>query len=204
MVAGLKHTDRSPLADALVLAALFLPFFPVILAVYASAVAGLAGCDANPATPCITGIDLGSLSTRAAALLEWSARAARSSGLLVYIVLLTLLTQFTTQGFRGRVVRTCAVIMWAGILPFVLALADAAFRSPEDFCGGSTCTVQTAFPAALRLVGAVIGWIANTAAPLGILVALLVAALMSYRLLIVHGFRFLAGRFRPTAPPSSR
>lgn len=204
-MAGLKHTDRSPVADAMVLAALFLPFFPVILAVYAGAVAGLAGCDANPAAPCMmAGFDLGSLNARAATLLEWSARAARSGGLLVYIVLLTLLTQFTTQGFRGRVVRTCAVIMWAGILPLVLALADAAFRSPEDFCGGGACTFQTAFPAALRLVGAVIDWIANTAAPLGVLVALLVAVLMSYRLLFAHGVRFLAGLLKPTARPSSR
>lgn len=203
-MAGLKDTDRSPLADALVLAALFLPFFPVVLALYAAAAAGIARCGSGPIAPCMAaGFDLGALNARAAALLEWSARIARSGTLLSYIVVLALLAQFTTQGFRGRIVRSCAVIMWAGVVPLALALADALVRSPEDFCGGHACSVQTALPAAIRLAGAVFNWIANTAVPLGVLVALLVALLMSYRLLFVHVVRFVMGR-RPTARPLSR
>lgn len=193
-MAGFRETDTSPVADALILIALFAPFIPIVAICYTGAATALAACPDNITQACFfAGIDLNALHGHAAALLRWSARIGASGGLLAYICLLALLAQFTTKGLRGRVVRTCAVIMWAGVMPLILAAADAIALTPERLCSGGSCTLETVLPAVARLAHIFASWITETAVPLGVLMAMLVAVSMGYRML-VSWFVQLLGR----------
>lgn len=193
-MAGFRETDTSPLADALVLAVLFIPFIPVVAIAYTSAGIALLGCPADTALACsLAGLDLNALHGHAVAWLKWSARTGASGALLAYICGLALLAQLTTEGFRGRIVRTCAVIMWAGVLPLLLGVADLFVRSPQQLCN-TPCTPDTMLPVLANLGRMFVDWIASTAVPLGVLMALLVALTMGYRLLIVRFMGLVFGR----------
>lgn len=184
-MAGFRETDTSPLADALILIALFVPFIPIVAICYTGAATALAGCPDNIAKACsFAGIDLNALHGSTTALLKWSAGIGASGGLLTYICLLALLAQFTTKGLRGRVVRTCAVIMWAGVMPLILAAADAIALTPERLCAGGACTPETVLPALAKLAHIFAAWLTQTAVPLGVFMAMLVALSMGYRMLV--------------------
>lgn len=196
-MAGLKQDDHSPLADALLLAALFIPFFPIIAVAYASVLAMIAGCAADPARDCmVAGFDLNALRGGAFELLRRSAKAGGSGALLLlYICALALLAQFTTQGFRSRVVRTCAVIMWAGVMPLVLGFANAlAGLPPGHLCGAEPCSLGTILMLFSHLGLVFFNWLTNIAVPLGVMVSLLVALTMGYRLLIMRFVNLFARR----------
>ncbi len=185
-MAGLKTTDVSPLGDALLLTVLFLPFAPIVTTLDLHIVTLALGCPADSPQACtFAGLDFNHLYARSAHLLEWTAKFSQAGALLlVYMLLLGGLAQFTTQGFRGRVVRTCAVIMWAGVMPLVLALASAITRSPEQLCGNGPCDA-TALLASFAFFGNVFfGWLANIAVPLAVLVTALLALTLGYRALI--------------------
>lgn len=184
-MAGFKETDQSAAADAFVLAALLLPLFPVVAIIYSATAVSAFGCSAVASDPCLVGgFDLNQLHGQSVVMLKWSVKAAGSNILLVYIVLLALLAQFTIQGLRGRVVRTCAVIMSASVVPLILGIAEAITRVPERVCGGGPCEPATLLPTMAHLGFIFFEWLTNIAVPLGVLVSLLVAMTMGYRLLI--------------------
>lgn len=186
-MAGLKDTDTSPLADALVLTALFAPFAPVVATLYLAGGAEVLACPADTGTPCLlAGLDLNALYADSAALLERTARAFAGGALLLYIALLGGLAQFTTQGFRGRIVRTCAVIMWAGVMPLLLGLADAAARGALAGTGP--------FTGFARYGQVLFDWVADIAVPLAVMVTALVALTLGYRMLIGRFVRLILPR----------
>lgn len=156
----------------------------------------LLGCAEDLALACTrAGIDFNHIAARSMDILDWSAMASRIGGLLlVYIVLLGGLAQFTTEGFRGRVVRTCAVIMWAGVLPLVLTLASKITRAPEQLCGNGPCDVQGRLHSFAFLGNVFFDWLADIAVPLAVLVTAMLALTMGYRMLIGHMVRFATKR----------
>ncbi len=176
---------QSRAGDAVLLAALFIPFAPIVTTFYLYMARLALGCPADSAQGCsFAGIDFNFLTARSAELLEWTARAGAGGLLLIYMLLLAGVAQFTTKGLRGRVVRTCAVIMWAGVLPLILGLAAAIARSPQGLCGGAPCNTGHLF-ASFALFGNVFFlWLANIAVPLAVLAAGLVALTLGYRALI--------------------
>lgn len=175
----------SPAGDALLLAALFLPLAPIVAAFYLY-LAGLAlGCPADTAQACnLAGLDLDHLYARSAGMLEWTATASRAGTLLLYLLLLAGLAQFTVKGFRGRVVRTCAVIMWGGVMPLVLTLASAITRFPEQLCGGGPCDAGALLASFAYFGNVFFDWLADIAVPLAVLVTGLLAMTLGYRALI--------------------
>lgn len=184
-MAGLKETDHSAFADSLVLGALFIPFLPIVAIAYTSIGTALFSCAADTSLACSPfGIDLNALHGHASTLLQWSIKAVSSGMLLAYICTLALFAQFTTSGFRGRVVRTCAVVMWAGVMPLLLGFADALNRSSGQLCVGGPCTLDTFLPTLGYFGNAFSNWLTNIAVPLGVMSALLVAMTMGYRMLI--------------------
>jgi len=184
-MAGLKETDHSALADSFVLGALFIPFLPIVAIAYASIATALFACPADMSLACAPfGIDLNALHGHATALLQWGTKVVSSGMLLGYICTLALLAQFTTSGFRGRVVRTCAVVMWAGVMPLLLGLADALNRSSGQLCGEASCNLGSVLPALAYFGRIFFDWLTNIAVPLGVLSALLVALTMGYRILV--------------------
>ncbi len=187
-MAGLRATDRSPLADALLLAALFTPFLPIVTSFYLY-VAGLAlGCPADPAQPCTrAGLEINHLYTHSLSLLQWTAEITASSFLLAYMALVAGLAQFTIEGFRGRVVRTCAVVMCATVLPLILALADANARAATPV--SLDPLTRFAFYGTVFL-----DWLANIAVPLAVLTTALLALTLGYGLLIGKIVALATGR----------
>jgi hypothetical protein len=177
-MAGLRASDRSHLADALLLAALFAPFAPVVAHFYVDIAGLILGCSTEAGQACLrAGIDFNLLHARSLTALHWSARAAASGFLLTYLLLVAGLAQFTTEGFRGRVVRTCAVVMSAAVLPLILGFADAMARGALPV--GSDAAARFAF------FGNVLGdWLATIAVPLAVLSATLLALTLGYGLLI--------------------
>jgi hypothetical protein len=182
-----KHTGvLSPTGDAFLLAALFLPFAPIV-STFDLYLIGLAlGCPADTTQACkLAGLDFNHLFARSADMLAWTAKAAHADAvLLVYMVLVAGLAQFTTKGFRGRVVRTCAVIMWAGVLPLILTLAQTITRSPEQMCGTGPCDAATLLTSFAFIGNVFIQWLTNIAVPLAVLVSGLLALTLGYRILI--------------------
>lgn len=196
-MAGLKDNDCSPSADAFLLAALFLPFIPVVAVVYAGALSTVLGCSAVPTETCIhAGIDFNRVYAGGRDFLHWSTRISASGPLLIYLALLGLLAQWTTRGLRERIVRTFAVIMWAGVVPLLLGLANTIVRTPETFCGGRACTAETALPTFVHLSHAVSEWFANNAIPLAVLVTLLVVLTMGYRWIVKTLVRVAVDKWR--------
>ena len=192
-----KHTGvLSPIGDALLLAALFAPFAPIVASLYSYLLGQALGCPADTARACeIAGLDFNHLHARAAAMLAWTAQASRTGGpLLIYLLLLAGLAQFTTRGFRGRVVRTCAVIMWAGVMPLVLALAAAIPRSPEQLCGSWPCNAGTLLTSFAIYGNIFFQWLADIAVPLAVLVTGLLALTLGYRALIGRLMRLATQR----------
>ncbi len=182
-----KHTGvLSPIGDALLLAALFAPFAPIVASLYSYLLGQALGCPADTAQACeIAGLDFNHLHARAAAMLAWTAKASRTGGpLLIYLLLLAGLAQFTTRGFRGRVVRTCAVIMWAGVMPLVLALTTAIPRSAEQICGTGPCNAGNPFTSFAIYGNIFFQWLADFAVPLAVMVTVLLALTLGYRILI--------------------
>lgn len=176
----------SPIGDALLLAGLLLPFLPISSTLYLSGLVAFAGCPADAAQSCIVigGLDLNALYAGAAALLASSAKLSAGSYLLIHMCLLALIAQFTTRGFRGRIVRTCAVVMWTGVLPLILGLAAAIARSHEIVCAGATCEPGEVI-ASVTLYGQVFfRWLTTVAVPLAVMVTGLLALTLGYRALI--------------------
>ncbi len=182
-----KHTGvLSPAGDALLLAALFLPFAPIVTTFDLYLVSLALGCPVDTAQACsLAGFDINHLLARSTHMLAWTAKASHAGAvLLVYMALLAGLAQFTTKGFRGRVVRTCAVIMWAGVLPLILALASAFAQAPELICGSAPCEAGNPF-LSFALYGHVLfQWLADIAVPLAVMVSGLLALTLGYRILI--------------------
>jgi hypothetical protein len=88
--------------------ALFLPFAPVVFAIYGATLTSIHRCLAELHEPCfIAGLNLNAAYTRALDMLRWTEETSAGPSLLLYIMGLAALSQFTTKGFRGRVVRTC-------------------------------------------------------------------------------------------------
>ncbi len=190
------HTGvQSRTGDALLLAGLFLPFVPIVATFYLHMIGQALGCPAQTAQPCeLAGLDFNALYARSAELLGWTAQASAGGGLLIYMLLLAAVAQFTTRGLRGRVVRTCAVIMWAGVLPLILGLAAAITRAPQQLCGATPCDSASAM-ASFALYGNVFfHWLANIAVPLAVLAAGLVALTLGYRTLIGLMVQFVMKR----------
>lgn len=177
-MAGLKSTDQSPFADGLLLGSLFLPFVPIITTFDLYLLRFAFSCPQTFTLPCrAAGVDLNVLFAMSSGWLKIAAEFAGSAYLLFYLLLVATLAQLTISGFRGRVVRTCAVIMWAGILPLVLALASALVHGPSLFVKGPL----TSF----ALYGRVFfDWLTNVAVPLAVLTTLLLALTLGYRMLI--------------------
>lgn len=177
-MAGLRATDRSPFADALLLAALFAPFLPIVTSFYLYIAQLALGCSTGAGLSCMLGgVDVNHLYTQSLALLQWGAETTASSFLLAYMALVAGLAQFTTEGFRGRVVRTCAVIMCASLLPLILALANAVALG--------TAPVSQDPISGFAFYGTVfLDWLANVAVPLAVLTTALLALTLGYRLLI--------------------
>ncbi len=186
----------SPTGDALLLTGLFLPFAPIMANLYIYLIAQALGCPADPAQACgFAGLDFNHLESRAADMLTWSAKASRSGAvLLVYMALLASVAQFTVRGFRGRVVRTCAIIMWAGIMPLVLSLAAVISHAPEQMCGIGPCDAGTLLTS-LALYGNIFSqWLADIAVPLAVLVTALLALTLGYRALVGRLVQLATGR----------
>lgn len=181
-----KHTGvLSPTGDALLLAALFLPFAPIGITFNLYLIGLVLGCPADTALACgLAGLDFNHLFARSAGMLAWTAQASAGGLLLVYLLLLAGLAQFTTKGFRGRVVRTCAVIMWAGVMPLILALATAITRSPEQFCGSGPCDAGTLLASFAYFGNVFFNWLADIAVPLAVMVAGLLALTLGYAAMV--------------------
>lgn len=182
-----KHRGvLSPTGDALLLAALFIPFAPIVTTFDLYLVSLALGCPADTAQACsLTGFDINHLFTRSTHMLAWTAKASHAGAvLLVYMAVLAGLAQFTTRGFRGRVVRTCAVIMWASVLPLVLTLAQTITRSSEQMCGNGPCDTATLLTSFAFVGNVFFQWLTNIAVPLAVLVSGLLALTLGYRILI--------------------
>ena len=86
-----KHTGvLSPIGDALLLAALFIPFAPIVTTLDLYLVALALRCPADAALACeVAGLDFNQLFARSAGLLEWTATLSSTAGpLLIYLLLL--------------------------------------------------------------------------------------------------------------------
>lgn len=186
----------SPTGDALLLAALFLPFAPIVATIEFHMLTSVLGCPEDITQACtLAGIDFNHIAARSIDILDWTAMASSVGGLLlVYILLLAGLAQFTTEGFRGRVVRTCAVIMWAGVLPLVLTLASKIAVAPKQLCGNGPCDVQGMLHSLAFFGNVFFHWLANIAVPLAVLVTAMLALTMGYRILIGRMVRFASTR----------
>jgi len=176
----------SPTGDALLLASLFLPFAPIGITLDHYLIGLVLGCPVDAAQACnMAGLDFNHLFARSADMLERTAMLSRSSGaLLVYLLLLAGLAQFTTKGFRGRVVRTCAVIMWAGVMPLILALASAITSSSEQLCGSRPCDTGTLFAGFAFYGNVFFSWLADIAVPLAVMMTGLLALTLGYAAMI--------------------
>jgi len=182
-----KYTGvLSPTGDALLLAALFIPFAPIVTTFDLYLIGLALGCPAETAQACkLAGFDFNQLFAHSADMLAWTAKASHAGVvLLVYMALVAGLAQFTVRGFRGRVVRTCAVIMWAGVLPLVLTLAQTITRSPEQMCGNGPCYAATLLTSFAFVGNVFFQWLTNIAVPLAVLVSGLLALTLGYRILI--------------------
>ena len=195
-MAGLRATDISPTGDALLLTALFLPLAPIVTTFYLYMIGLGLGCPADGTQACtFAGLDINHLYARSTDMLEWTAKAGGAGGpLLLYLVLLAGLAQFTTKGFRGRVVRTCAVIMWAGVLPLILALASKFTVALEQLCGNGPCDVPGLLLSFAFFGNVFFDWLANIAVPLAVLVTSMLALTLGYRMLIGRMVRFATKR----------
>lgn len=175
----------STTADNLLIAGLFLPFLPIITTLYFYILSLGYGCSAESGQSCnFAGLDLNALYALSASILAWAASAGAGACLLVHILLLAALAQFTTQGFRGRVVRTCAVVMWAGILPLAVGLAAAISRSYDMACQDGDCGAGSVVFMISHYGHLLFDWLANVAVPLAVMVTGLLALTLGYRLLI--------------------
>lgn len=181
-----KNTEAvSHTGDALLLAALFLPFASIVITFDLYMIGLALGCPKDGAQACeLAGLDFNHLYARSADILEWTAMASRAGALLLYMLLVAGLAQFTTKGFRGRVVRTCAVIMWAGVLPLILSLASAITRSPEQLCGGGACEAGALLTSFAYFGNVFFDWLADVAVPIAVLVTALLALTLGYRALV--------------------
>lgn len=175
-----------PAGDALLLAALFLPFAPIVSTFDLYLVTSALGCPVDTAQACtLAGLDFNHLYARSADMLAWTAMVSRAGALLLlYLLLVATLAQFTTTGFRGRVVRTCAVIMWAAVLPLALALSSAMTRAAEQSCGSGPCQAGNPFLSFALYGNVFFQWLADIAVPLAVMVTALLALTLGYRALI--------------------
>jgi len=195
---ALKDTGvLSPAGDALLLIALFLPFAPIGTTVDLYLIGLALGCSADTTQMCeVAGLDFNYLFARSAGMLDWTAMVSRAErSLLIYLLLLAGLAQFTTKGFRGRVVRTCAVIMWAGVMPLILSLASALASSPERFCGTGPCETGALLTSFAFYGNVLFSWLADIAVPLAVMVTTLLALTLGYLALIGRLVQFTAKRF---------
>jgi hypothetical protein len=172
----------SPTGDALLLAALFLPFAPIGVTFNLYLIGLALGCPVDSALACeVAGLDFNHLFARSAGMLDWAAMVSRAGGvLLVYLLLLAGLAQFTTKGFRGRVVRTCAVTMWAGVIPLILALATVITRTPEQLCVSGPCDADTLLSSFAFYGNVFFRWLADIAVPLAVMMTGLLALTLGY------------------------
>lgn len=185
-MAGLKATDLSPTADAVLLAALFLPFAPIVSTFYLHMTTLALGCPADTAQACqLARFDFNQLYVQSVGILKWTALASSTAPLLLFYMLLVAgVAQITTKGFRGRIVRTCAVLMWAGVLPLVLGMASAMTKGPLG-PGGNPLTNFAYFG------NVFFDWLANTAVPIAVMATGLLALTLGYRALIGYMMRLV-------------
>ncbi|MCH8238595.1 MAG: hypothetical protein IIB62_00835 [Proteobacteria bacterium] len=183
-------TDWSRAANALLLGALFFPLLPVLSALIQYTLGAALGCQFSSGGAClIAGVDLARSSAHAAGAVNEMVRASAGVALLYYIMLLTVLAQLTSSGFRGRIVRTCAVIMWAGVLPFVLGLAALVLGEGTVQCGtpgdpAIACDAPGALTGFVYYGKVFFHWLADIAVPLAVMVTGLVALTLGYRTLV--------------------
>ena len=180
---ALKDTGvLSPAGDALLLIALFLPFAPIGATVDLYLIGLVFGCPADTTQMCeVAGLDFNHLFARSTGMLDWTAMVSRAErSLLIYLLLLAGLAQFTTKGFRGRVVRTCAVIMWAGVMPLILNFASALTSSPERFCGTGPCETGALLTSFAFYGNVLFSWLADIAVPLAVMMTGLLALTLGY------------------------
>ena len=144
-------TDWSRAANALLLGALFFPLLPVLSALIQYTLGAALGCQFSSGGAClIAGVDLARSSAHAAGAVNAMVRASAGVALLYYIMLLTVLAQSTSSGFRGRIVRTSAVTMSAGVLPVVLSLAAFVPLSGTVQCSPPAAPATRPAPCARR------------------------------------------------------
>ena len=177
-------------ANALLLGALFFPLLPVLSALVQHALGAVLGCQISSGGAClVAGVDLARSSAHAAGTVMEMVRASVGVALLYYIMLLTALAQLTSSGFRDRIVRTCAVIMWAGVLPFVLGLAAMIISGRTPRCGApgdlaTACYAPGTLTSFVYYGNVFFHWLADIAVPLAVMVTGLVALTLGYRALV--------------------
>lgn len=183
-------TDWSRAANAVLLGALFFPLLPALSALIQYTLSAALGCQVSSGGAClVAGVDLAQSSAHAAKAVNEMVRASAGVSLLYYIVLLTALAQLTTSGFRGRIVRTCAVIMWAGVLPFVLGMAAMILGGSAMQCGrlgdpANACNAPGALTSFVYYGNMFFHWLADIAVPLAVMVTGLVALTLGYQALV--------------------
>lgn len=179
----------------LLLAILALPLVPAVTTTLLSLAARASGCALETWEPCVpAGIDIGTAYEASRGALDTAAAIGGSGWLLVYLLLAGVLAQLTTHGLRGRVVRTCAAVMAAALIPFVLVLFSAAF-APFHRCAVMIDTLdpceELGLLTGLDFYGqALFTWMAKVAVPLAVLATLQVALTMGYGSMIGRLVRF--------------
>ncbi len=172
------------------LAVLFFPLLPALSALVQYMLGVALGCLVTVGGPClIAGVDLTLAYTHSVQAVNAMAHASTSVLLLFYVLLLTGLVQLTIRGFRGRVVRTCAVIMCVGVMPLVLNLLAMATGDRLPLCDtltdlANSCAGANPFTSFAYYGNIFFHWLADIAVPLAVLVSGLVALTLGYRALI--------------------
>lgn len=158
----------------LLLAALILPPISALAPLAVHLAAALFGCSLTAGADCMVGgIDLLHLYTGAHRALQAMAYFTAPGPLLVYLIAVGLLAQFTTTGFRNRIVRTFAAMLAVGLMPFLLALSAAIAGEKHGLLDGVAFYGEALFD-----------WLASTAVPLAVLVTGLLALSLGYTALV--------------------
>ncbi|MDH3581956.1 MAG: hypothetical protein OEM91_15205 [Hyphomicrobiales bacterium] len=179
----------------LLIAILALPLVPALTTTLLSLMATASGCALETWERCAPGgVDIGAAYELSRGVLDAVAAISASGWLLVYLILVGLLAQITTHGLRGRIVRTCAAIMAAGLMPFVLVVFSSAF-APLHRCAAMIDTLDPCEALGL-LTGiefygkALFAWVAKIAVPLAVLVTIQVVLTVGYEALVSRVVRF--------------